>query len=371
MNNYYGEAPKPHTLGPQCRLAPVKRPFPSSEPDELPPIKVQYFYASPTPIDEPLSASTATPTPDSRTSKGSLQPFSQGDNNALESAWLGLASSQYRRNHGHARRGRSPSPSLAMENTDKLAVIVHDLAVKHAEKHAREGPAREVSMQAATDPLDPVLAPDTTVSLCCRDLLPDVATALRASFCDVARKHQRMLDTERVAQDVMAELSTSRVDSAASVVGQDTPDPPGPQEQAARSRFQSSARNSMYETSDDMPTLARSSLPDAGISGKPFVRVGTPDSPVFSPPSSLPRPATSSVYPRPPRFTEEKQFEAMDSLRASTSSHGEDPLPESVDVPVGVSRLHKVTLPNLQMKPIYWSPVGDVVTVLRATWFYR
>lgn len=30
-----------------------------------------------------------------------------------------------------------------------------------------------------------------------------------------------------------------------------------------------------------------------------------------------------------------------------------------------------VTLPALQMKPIYWSPVNDLTTVLRATWFYR
>ena len=378
MNQYYfGEAPKPHSLGPQCRLAPVKPPFPPSEIDHVPPIKVQYFYASPIPIDEPLSASTAAPPPDSsRTSRGSLQPFSQGDNNALERAWLGLASAQYRRNHHHARRtrSRSPSPSLAKENAEKVAVIVHDLAAKHAEKHTREGPAREMMMQTSADPLDPMLAQDTIVSLCCRDLLPDVTNALRTSFCAVARRHQKLLDREKVAQDVMAEMSTLRVDSTASVVGQETPEMPALQEQAARSRFQSSARTSMCETTgDDMPTLARPSLPDAGISGKPFVRVGTPESPIFSPPSSLPRPTTSSVSSKPHRFSvaEEKRTDTMDSLRTSTSSHEEPPSSDSVDVPVGVSRLHKVSLPSLQMKPIYWSPVNDVVTVLRATWFYR
>ncbi|KAK0741668.1 DDHD domain-containing protein [Apiosordaria backusii] len=30
-----------------------------------------------------------------------------------------------------------------------------------------------------------------------------------------------------------------------------------------------------------------------------------------------------------------------------------------------------VSLPVLQMKPIYWSPVNDIATVVRATWFYR
>jgi hypothetical protein len=41
-----------------------------------------------------------------------------------------------------------------------------------------------------------------------------------------------------------------------------------------------------------------------------------------------------------------------------------------VQVPVGVSRLHVVEFPDLDMKPIYWSPVNDISLVTRATWFY-
>ncbi|MCJ1288190.1 hypothetical protein MMC26_007545 [Xylographa opegraphella] len=40
-------------------------------------------------------------------------------------------------------------------------------------------------------------------------------------------------------------------------------------------------------------------------------------------------------------------------------------------VPVGLSRLHLVEMPLLQMKPIYWSPVHDVSNVVRGTWFYK
>lgn len=43
----------------------------------------------------------------------------------------------------------------------------------------------------------------------------------------------------------------------------------------------------------------------------------------------------------------------------------------AVEVPVGISRLHMTSLPSLQMKPLYWSPVNDVAIVTRATWFYR
>lgn len=44
---------------------------------------------------------------------------------------------------------------------------------------------------------------------------------------------------------------------------------------------------------------------------------------------------------------------------------------QSVEVPVGVSRLHLVKLPTLQMMPIYWSPVHDVSAVTRGTWFHK
>ncbi|SZF05393.1 unnamed protein product [Blumeria hordei] len=43
----------------------------------------------------------------------------------------------------------------------------------------------------------------------------------------------------------------------------------------------------------------------------------------------------------------------------------------SLEVSVGISRLHLVQLPDLQMKPIYWSPVNDKATVIRGTWFYK
>jgi hypothetical protein len=39
-------------------------------------------------------------------------------------------------------------------------------------------------------------------------------------------------------------------------------------------------------------------------------------------------------------------------------------------VPVGVDRLHSVSLPSLLMEPMYWLPVNDVASVVRGTWFY-
>ena len=40
-------------------------------------------------------------------------------------------------------------------------------------------------------------------------------------------------------------------------------------------------------------------------------------------------------------------------------------------VSVGVSKLHLVEIPDLVMKPIYWSPINDQASVIRATWFFK
>ena len=50
---------------------------------------------------------------------------------------------------------------------------------------------------------------------------------------------------------------------------------------------------------------------------------------------------------------------------------GEPTKPPTIQVTVGVSRLHVVELSNLKMGPIYWDPVHDVSSVARGTWFYK
>ena len=47
-------------------------------------------------------------------------------------------------------------------------------------------------------------------------------------------------------------------------------------------------------------------------------------------------------------------------------------LKDAASIPVGISRLHIVNLPSLQIKPIYWSPLhDDTAVVCRGTWFYK
>ncbi|KAL5621234.1 hypothetical protein BROUX41_006704 [Berkeleyomyces rouxiae] len=53
------------------------------------------------------------------------------------------------------------------------------------------------------------------------------------------------------------------------------------------------------------------------------------------------------------------------------SSSSTVPTLKTIDVPVGLSRLHVVSVAELVMRPIYWSPVNDLSSVMRATWFYE
>ncbi|KAF2965809.1 hypothetical protein GQX73_g7758 [Xylaria multiplex] len=398
----YLEPPRPHNFGPRCRLAPVRNPFSpdsATSQDAPPPIAAQFFYHSPVPIDDPLSAIAATNDP--RSQRAALQPFSPGDNNALEAAWLGLAADRYFRNHDHARRQRSPSPSLARENTAKLAAITRDLAEKHAERHAREGSKRD-----SVTPFDGTaqILDDDDVPLCCPDLLVDVRLALRNSFCVVARRRQRVLDPKAIAQTVMSEMQTMRAESLANMVDQharsptvvsmslgalvserirskhgsrpgslgsvnDASGPSSPEESRGAMAQSQTIGSPQLDRKPIIASPAKSSLADDGISGKPFIRVGTPETIILSQPSSL-----SKTVPLPSTPTQpEEQRAKLPSLERAQPSRPQDNQvgKNSVDVVVGVSRLHEVTLPALQMKPIYWSPVNDIATVLRATWFYR
>jgi hypothetical protein len=394
---------EPHNFGPKCRLAPVDRPFLPSDEGTIPPGNPQFFYSSPIPIDDPLSTTTIVGAANTKSSHTRPQPFSQGDNNALEKAWLSLASRDYRRNHSQARRNRSPSPSLARANADRLNEIIHDLAVKHKEKHAREGPGHEV--------LPPVVdsLPDaaTILPLCCPELTSDVGIQLRTSFCAVARKRQQTLDRESVAQEVMGEMEKLRTDATAYVTEQreaSTIVPPNRvraeslaktatansrpssrrrhddasnnHETRARSQSQLTARSSLNDGTSSIPIPGRPNVPDDGISGMPFVRVGTPETAPFSTSSSLPRSmmnvADIKSSGEKPIVHAKPTQPASGDMPATIPERGRRlERRDSIDVPVGLSQLHEVSLPALQMKPIYWSPVNDIATVLRATWFYK
>lgn len=154
------QATPEHTFGPSCHFAPnVNSPYTSLSikkgEEDLPPLKAQFFYASPFPINDPLCA---LPTPGTSESTNQTPlPFNSYDNNALEEAWQNLSADEKRRAHQRmekaevkaqaqalkaarkaARRTRTADGIMTDELREMRAKACSDISRKHAEKHARE-----------------------------------------------------------------------------------------------------------------------------------------------------------------------------------------------------------------------------------------
>ncbi|KAI6776941.1 hypothetical protein HG530_000886 [Fusarium avenaceum] len=387
-----------HTYGTKCRLAPIAR---IEREDGVPPVEAQFFYSSVIPIDDPLSTSS-TVGADTKTNKGQVRPFAHGDNNALEKAWLSLMSESARCAHQQALGNKDRHQF----DVDRLASLIQTITTKHWERH-RKG----YQPQDVTAPTGDAL-PTTPVSACCSELVLDVSEELERDFCALVRKQNPELSVDEVMQQIVLALDrlkkqaddeaepqtlldsapSSRPGTASTVnashpmarITKTTIESRSSQRRSTvsetRSRTNSLSTSQpnkhqlQSQTPVGSPGLARPPAFDDGISGRPFVRVGSPET--QSEPGSLPllgingpvRDATQ-VQDKP-RVVNEREH-ATPSKSQKGKSVVEESRPSVAEVAVGISRLHMVSLPMLQMKPIYWSPINDVAVVARATWFYR
>ncbi|KAH8892071.1 hypothetical protein GQ53DRAFT_746528 [Thozetella sp. PMI_491] len=380
-----------HTYGPDCRLHPVPEPEPPHHLQGIPPIKAQFFYSSQIPLDDPLSAATA----GTADGKGSLRPFSPRDNIALEKAWLSLGSPRDQKNHYNSVRHRSPSPSLSRANAGRLEAIVQDLVSRHTDKHDSEADSPTPAVDG------PSVNVDLVIPVCCPELLLDASVELKEEFCAATRRQQPALEPDRVAQRVMKQLrrGRARADSAVSAASTMPITASLPQRGASSPR----AAGSIYGTNQPVsapkkveapdPTVrghassldgtpgsplsvsigraipVRAPVVDDGISGLPFLRVGPGD--VSRSPISASLPEGLDNHARSGRGNRGRSRAGSSARQPTPLSSRSAELREPGEVPVGIARLHMVSLPLLQMKPIYWSPVNDVSIVLRATWFYE
>lgn len=388
-----------HTYSAKCRLAPVAR---VRRDDDVPLVEAQFFYSSLIPIDDPLSTSSTIST-DAKTSKGQVRPFSRGDNNALEKAWLSFMSEDDRRAHQDAWKDRA-RPSRFDAN--KLASLVQAQTTKHWERHRGGYQPQDVTAPAGN------VIPNTPVPACCSGLVLDVSEELEATFCSLARRNNPAVSVDEVTQQVVlglghlkeqassaieprpssADIPSSRPGSSSTTnanhpIARISKTPTearstkrrstvGESNLRARSLSLSQAKNRTprSQTPVGSPTVARPPGLDDGISGKPFVRVGSPET--QSEPGSVPFPPPGGALrdagrPRDQAEPVTEVDDAPQEAKTADKPVADDHRPSAAEVAVGVSRLHMVSLPSLQMKPIYWSPVNDVAIVARATWFYR
>lgn len=120
----------------------------------------------------------------------------------------------------------------------------------------------------------------------------------------------------------------------------------------------------------DVPEGATDGAADTDTTGNPFTRL---PSKRRMDPSPLPQ-----VDERPARPTHRPQDSYTWDDASHLAEHSNAPekgkqveKSPSAKVAVGVSRLHQVEMPDLQMTPIYWTPVHDTAQVMRGTWFYE
>lgn len=371
-----------HTYHSSCRLAPHSQL--SSHRDDPPHALARFFYSAPSSIDDPLSSGDlSTAAPEARSGKGQHRPFSAEDSCALEAAWLSLISDHDRRAHLEAKQARKTRLVLTGEYARRLSDIVRRLAIKHLGVH---GPNYSLPDPTAQG-LSLLDGPEPAISVCCQGLYRDAEAEIRQSFCTVAKSQQDQLGLSNVVERVMDEfkrlhLSTSsRADlptgdsqskvpvsvnsAAAHSSGPTYIEHPGT-DLASESSPQQDPMLSAAMTSRSLPT-------DDGISGKPFIRVGSPN------PTPTSRPCSSQKANVPGDYTESRpghrpaqtQHHLPATQAPAETLAGSQRRDLSVDVVVGVSRLHMVSLPALRMRPIYWSPVNDNAVAMRATWFYR
>ncbi|RDL37356.1 DDHD protein [Venustampulla echinocandica] len=286
-----------HTYGPTCRLTGNVALSNSRNDDDIPYLKAQFFYSSPLPIDDPLSV---VPPPQSgsdvKSAKHPLRPFSAYDNNALEEAWMGVASPR----DGDSKTKSTATQLAGKDGKEGHPARVSTLVTEHA-RRSRSDSLGESSRNAISDQ---------------GGFKQDVArdTRLRERF--EGREDRR---------------------SSSQPVG---------------------------STSSSLPSQS-----GTGTTGQPFIKFDSAkDKPKsrysWTPTRDL---TDNSGYQSDSRETGGSGRASPETSEAPTSKMEND----YADVPVGISRLHLVKVPALQMHPIYWSPVHDLAAVTRGTWFYK
>ncbi|CAL3962516.1 unnamed protein product [Diplocarpon coronariae] len=289
-----------HTYGPTCRLSAVTSNASGGD-NDMPPLKTHFFYSSPLPIDDPLSAVPIPTGAESKLAKHPPRPFSARDNNALEEAWLGLST-------GKHRKDKHISPSKR-DVTGDQGVSSHESAPKASN-------CEDLQIgQGQGDATD--------------DLHSNEAAAI--------------LEPENWTKEKIA----SR--------GRSTEGSKGFEEELRESEGLSSC----------LPIQSDRT----GTTGLPFLKFSSPNLDVGS--SVMEQPIEGSSTGRPESFQRTSgqasiKVETLQAPGCKSHEYG-----EQADVPVGISRLHLVKLPALQLQPIYWSPVHDIAAVTRGTWFYK
>lgn len=359
-----------HSYGPTCSFYEDETDQPLAHDADVPLVNAQFFYVSSLPIDDPLSP--LPPIQSDKSSQQPPQPFSARDHAALEEAWQGLRakedgvrpSSRHKLDKGmvsfpkfrEGLRSESPkAPSIERTEAPKSLLRQDSGSVKTRGTLGRHSSdlTRQVISTASNGREEDRTGPNNLEDGASTQASTRThRTASKTSQQDVMLS-QEMETNGRTDPVKAAELGSVR-DSASNASKKRQHHSPfrrstGPKADLSEAKA--------AETHNQSPVQDDHLSND--ISGRPFARAPS---------------ARNISAQRFSQFEEESNGERASRSRSLDTRH-QPPAPaadhEKVYVPVGVSRLHLVELPDLLMQPIYWSPINDTSKVIRATWFYR
>ncbi|KAL8897685.1 MAG: hypothetical protein Q9192_002459 [Flavoplaca navasiana] len=341
-----------HTYGPDCSLHPDSNVFTrrasTVNGEDPPPIRAQFFYSSPLPIDDPLSP---VPPPSNKAAGSRVppRPFSVADNKNLEEAWRQLQNA----------------------SDEKKDVKKRTSTLKRDESSSDEFEEKPEpsSPRSPTDPL--LVLSDNPDHIPFDSTLPVNADEIRADEIEAGlpKKHR---------------FSFSKQDK----VGKDED---SQQDSPSRNNSRRSKRSSMDAPYGSSPV-------ERDTTGTPFLRVasrlrsrsrtrqvplvdGTAERTDFASEGQAETDGKSTLTAQQSHDTNAGMPQAgsdngsssrwANAVRHRRRFSRRQNKPEQITVPVGISRLHLVEMPDLKMGPIYWDPIHDISSVTRGTWFYK
>jgi hypothetical protein len=267
--------------------------------DPPPPLPVRYFYTSPLAIDDPLSPLPPPVTASTLSYKHPPRPFSAYDNTALDKAWLDVRRKKLKlgeRGNNEKRRSREPTVSSGSGTG----------------QDAKKGSITNTSAAESKR----------------RSLVGSIGT--NSGHPSPRQRPQRM-----PSNDLLSATAKARNGST--------------DQRAGEGSVPSSLR--MLDSADgSFPPLDTSTT-----TGNPFIRA-----PLRMEPTSAARSRSASLRPNTQKIDSynwgddqslkgaDREIPSRDQSKAPEPSRAQQDKGPSAKVPVGVSRLHEVVLPDLQ-----------------------
>lgn len=329
-----------HTYGAKCLLSDDDPDLSAWYSSPSPPkIRPQFFYTSSLPIDDPLSP---LPPPSGGQSSGNErappQPFSAKDNLALENAWRELQMTRRSANQQPKPREGTPAKSQQISVPKRIPDLERVKLAGSRDNVSLLG-SYEGSPRVSTSFLDDQLSNNASVDMCPKG--PSERMRVRSMQEGDVRDNDRIhIHRKRAGSSLGYDPKTvRRKTSSSSPHDEDT----GLEEIESGSLHANPSR-------------------DASISGSPFARapLSRPQTPLGrSVESSSLRDADDELHPesqsRGSGHVVPKPSGLRTSIRQEGSQEGSslgidgEEEQDQLMVPVGVSRLHLVELPNLKV----------------------